>query len=116
VQAIRAITGAAVNGFVGAVYRLVPGAGHRDSWHDDADGNRRVGLTLNLSPAPFEGGELQLRAAGADEALWTVANTGPGDGLLFPIDALYEHCIRPMTGQAEKTALAGWFCVDPDRP
>ncbi|MDP1569779.1 MAG: 2OG-Fe(II) oxygenase [Vicinamibacterales bacterium] len=103
-----------IGGFVGAVYRLLPGAGHRDSWHDDADGNRRVALTVNLSEAPFEGGEFQLREK-AGRPLATIANTGPGDGVLFAIDPSLEHCIAPMRGVTPKTALAGWFCVDPSR-
>jgi len=103
-----------ISGFVGAVYRLLPGAGHRDSWHDDADGNRRVALTVNLSEAPFEGGEFQLREK-AGRPLATIANTGPGDGVLFAIDPSLEHCIAPMRGVTSKTALAGWFCIDPSR-
>ena len=115
VEFVRRVSAQEVTGFVGAVYRLEPGGGHRDSWHNDLDGNRRAGLTVNLSRQPFAGGELQLRARGAaDDVLWTVANTGPGDGLLFPIGDDVEHCIRPIEGSHPKTALAGWFCLDPD--
>jgi hypothetical protein len=101
-------------GFVGSVYRIAPGLDHRDSWHDDADGNRLVALTLNLSEGPFEGGELEMRERGRRQPLWRIANTGPGDALLFAIRPDLEHCIRPMTGTAPKTALAGWFCRDAD--
>jgi hypothetical protein len=116
IEFIRAVASApAITGYVGAVYRLLPGEGHRDSWHSDVDGNRRVGLTVNLSEAPFDGGELELRDRQSRSVLWRVHNAGPGDGLLFPIDAALQHRIRPMAGTAAKTALAGWFCEDADR-
>jgi hypothetical protein len=116
IEFVRAVAGdPVVAGYVGAVYRLLPGRGHRDSWHSDADGNRRVGLTINLSEGPFEGGELELRERRSRKVLWRVHNGGPGDGLLFPIDPALQHRIRPMRGTAPKTALAGWFCQDADR-
>ncbi|MGE3277966.1 MAG: 2OG-Fe(II) oxygenase [Vicinamibacterales bacterium] len=115
VAAIRTISGRPeAGGFVGAVYRLLPGAGHRDSWHDDCDGNRLVGLTVNLGEQPFAGGELELRQKGATAPLAVVANTGPGDGVLFAVDLALEHRVAPITGSVPKTALAGWFCRDPD--
>jgi hypothetical protein len=116
IELVRAVAGIpSITGYVGAVYRLLPGHGHRDSWHSDADGNRRVGLTVNLSEGPFEGGELELRDRRSRRVLWRVHNGGSGDGLLFPIDAALQHRIRPMGGTAAKTALAGWFCEDADR-
>jgi hypothetical protein len=116
VAAVRVVSAVPdIRGFVGAVYRLLPGAGHRDSWHDDADGNRLVGLSVNLSEAPFEGGEFQLRTRPDARPLATIANTGPGDAVLFGIDPALEHCIAPMRGTTAKTALAGWFCFDPSR-
>lgn len=101
-------------GFVGAVYRIEPGMGHHDAWHSDLDGNRLVGLTVNLSDGPFEGGELEMRDRESRRRLWRIANTGPGDGLLFALGPDLQHCIRPMSGSVAKTALAGWFCRDPD--
>ena len=101
-------------GFVGSVYRLVPGKDHRDSWHDDVDGNRLAALTINLSQEEFEGGELEMRQNGGGEAQWRIANTGPGDGLLFAIAPGLQHRIRPVVGTTPKTALAGWFCRDAD--
>lgn len=116
VAAVRQVAGVPdITGFVGAVYRILPGAGHRDSWHTDADGNRRVAITINLSEGAFEGGEFQMRERATGRAMATIANTGPGDAVLFAIDPALEHCIAPMRGHAAKTALAGWFCVDPSR-
>jgi hypothetical protein len=114
IQFVVAVSATEPTGFVGSVYRIVPGSGHRDSWHSDVDGNRLVGLTLNLSEETFEGGELEMRERGQREPLWRVANTGPGDAVVFAIAPNLEHCIRPMAGSAPKTALAGWFCRDAD--
>jgi hypothetical protein len=96
--------------FNGSVYRIQSGSGHRDSWHNDLDGRRQVAITVNLSEEPFEGGELQMRETASQVPLWTFANTGRGDALLFAIDPSLEHCIAPMRGAVAKTALAGWFC------
>lgn len=111
-RTVSAASGA--TGFTGSVYRLVPGQQHRDSWHDDVDGNRLVGLTVNLSEDVFEGGELEMRQHGGDKPLWCVANTGPGDALLFALGPDLQHRIRPIAGAVPKTALAGWFCRDAD--
>lgn len=114
IQFVARVSATKPTGFVGSVYRIAPGMGHRDSWHDDVDGNRLVALTLNVSEGRFEGGELELREHGQDQPLWRIANTGPGDALLFAIAPHLEHRIRPMTGSVAKTALAGWFCRDAD--
>lgn len=101
-------------GFVGSVYRIAPGMGHSDSWHSDVDGNRLVALTVNLSAERFEGGELEMRQRGRQRPMWRIANTGPGDALLFAIAPNLQHRIRRMVGSTPKTALAGWFCRDAD--
>ncbi|HXG89487.1 MAG TPA: 2OG-Fe(II) oxygenase [Vicinamibacterales bacterium] len=112
--AVEEITGHRdLEAFAGAVYRIAPGQGHRDSWHDDIDGRRRVAITVNLSEESFEGGELQMRQTESERRLWQFANTGRGDALLFAIDPSLQHCIAAMTGSAPKTALAGWFVRRP---
>jgi hypothetical protein len=114
IRFVADVSATAPSGFVGSVYRIAPGMGHRDSWHSDVDGNRLVALTLNLSEAPFDGGELELREHGKRTPLWRIANTGPGDALLFALAPDLQHRIRPMRGTHVKTALAGWFCRDAD--
>jgi hypothetical protein len=114
VRFVAEVSSTAPTGFVGSVYRIAPGRGHSDSWHSDVDGNRLVALTLNLSEEIFEGGELELREVDQPDPLWKIANTGPGDALLFAIAPNLQHRIRPMEGSTPKTALAGWFCRDAD--
>jgi len=107
---IRQLTGCRKIGkFVGRVYRMVPGRGHDFVWHDDFVQNRRLALTVNLSEKPFSGGLLQIRDHGSKRILHEIANTGPGDAVLFRVDPGLEHRITAVTGSLPKTALAGWF-------
>ena len=95
--------------FIGRVYRMDAGAGHHDVWHGDDDDNRMVGMSVNLSPGVYEGGVLELRERGSLRLLHRVANTGPGDAILFRIDHALEHRVMDVTGSASKIAYAGWF-------
>ena len=105
----------ALGSFFGRVYRMDPEAGHHDAWHDDYDeGNRMVALSVNLSPLPYQGGVLELRERGSGRMLRAVANTGPGDAVLFRIDQRFEHRVTDVVGSASKTAFAGWFQRQPD--
>ena len=81
---------------------------HSDTWHGDTDGNRMVTLSVNLGE-PYEGGVLQIREKPSDRILHEVANTGPGDAILFALGEQLEHRVGAVTGQATKMALAGWF-------
>lgn len=108
---VRDLTGCGEIGFFNPfVYKIVPGEGHFDTWHDDAGGgNRLVGISVNLGRRPFEGGVLQIRAKGTDAIIHSERNTGFGDALLFRIDGSLEHVVTEVTGTAPRIALAGWF-------
>jgi hypothetical protein len=111
IEAIRELTGcAAITSFSGRIYRFDPAVAHHDSWHDDTqDGTRLIGISLNLGRTPFAGGEFELRPRAEPERTITIANTGPGDAILFRIDPALQHRVRPAVGDMPKTALAGWF-------
>jgi len=100
--------------FNGRVYRMAPGAGHYDSWHDDVRETRLVTMSVNLSPEPYAGGLLQLRETQSDHILAEIANTGLGDALLFQISPRLKHRVSPVEGSVPKTAFAGWFQTEPD--
>ena len=107
---IRRITGCdAICSFAGRVYRLLPGEGHGTNWHNDMDGPRLVAMSVNLSPEIYGGGTLQLRNAHTRRVLREVANTGPGDALLFQIAPDLQHRVTAVKGAVPKTAFAGWF-------
>ncbi len=99
--------------FLGTVYRMIPGAGHVDVWHSDASEDRLIGLSLNLSEAPYRGGVLTIKDWTSGRTVFEIANTGRGDAFLFRIDAGLKHRISAVEGRAPKTAFAGWFCTGP---
>jgi hypothetical protein len=113
-QVIRRITGCdPVGCFKGRIYRIIPGQGHYDSWHDDVGWHRMVGMSINLSTDIFSGGLFQLRNIRSNDRL-DIANQGFGDAILFRIADYLEHQVSEMSGIHPKTALAGWFCSQPD--
>lgn len=94
--------------FSGSVYRLTPGLGHHHEWHDDVSRNRVAAMSINLSPAPYSGGVLQLRDRETERMLDEVENTGPGDAILFRVSPDLQHRAIEVT-EGLKTAFAGWF-------
>jgi hypothetical protein len=108
---IRDLTSCEEIGFFNPfVYKIAPGEGHFDTWHDDAEsGNRLVGISVNLGRQPFEGGVLQIRAKGGEAIIHSERNTGFGDATLFRIDRSLEHFVTEVTGSVPRIALAGWF-------
>ena len=109
-QIVRDITSCpAIDSYHGRVYRLDPAASSEDSWHDDMIEHRMVGMSVNLSKAPFSGAVFQLRDAGSKQVLHEVANTGRGDAIIFRLSHHLQHRNTGVTGTAAKTAFAGWF-------
>ena len=94
--------------FIGRGYKVLANSGHYDSWHPDTVHGRLLGLSINLSEAPFAGGRLQLRRCRSSE-LHEAPAMEFGDALLFRIDPEFEHRILPVTGAAPKCSFAGWF-------
>ena len=110
---VRAISGCDPIGcFNGIVYRMEPRPDHCDTWHSDMDGNRMVTLSVNLGD-PYDGGVLRIRDTRSNRVLHEVANTGPGDAILFALGDQLEHHVGAVTGTSTKMALAGWFQRSP---
>lgn len=108
-DAVREITGCdPIARFSGSVYRLTPGLGHHHEWHDDVSRNRVAAMSINLSPAPYTGGVLQMRDRETERMLDEIANTGPGDAVLFRLSPGLQHRAIEVT-EGLKTAFAGWF-------
>lgn len=111
--AIEAVTGCgALTRFSGFVYRLTPDTRHHHNWHNDMVQNRRVAMSINLEPAPYEGGVLQIRQRASGEIVAEVENVGPGDAIVFRIDGALQHRATEVTAGV-KTAFAGWFRSGP---
>ena len=110
---IEEITGSKdLRWFKGRTYRMIAEAGHYDNWHDDVVNSNEIGLSLNLSRNPFRGGMFMLRKRGSKQVLARVANTRPGDAVIFRIAPDLQHRISPLEGCEPKTAFAGWFRSD----
>ena len=100
--------------FQGRVYRVNPGSGHHDSWHNDIGEHRLVGMSINLSRELYSGGRLQIRDRVSGEIVSEVANAGIGDAVIFRLSDRFQHRITDVEGTASKTAFAGWFRAQPD--
>lgn len=112
---VRDITGCeAIGSFQALIYRVPACAPHVDDWHSDVDGNRLIGLSLNLGRRPFAGGKLQLRRRGSATVLHSGDMPGYGDALLFRIGDGLEHCVTAVTGDTPRLVMTGWFQRQPD--
>lgn len=106
---VQELTGVAVDSFTGRVYRMVPGKGHHDGWHDDLHAGRVLALSVNVGAEPYDGGHLLLRERTTGQQILDASNLGMGDGLLFRLDTFLEHRVDDVRGSVPKTAYAGWF-------
>lgn len=99
------------SGRVGYRHKVDAGGSHAHHypWHDDVKDDRMVGLSLNLSREPYQGGVFQLRKQGTTELLFEHANTGLGDAMLFRVDAALEHHVTRVESRAPRMILVGWF-------
>lgn len=99
-----------ISRFLGRIYMMRPNSADYDSWHSDNDGNRMIGISLNLSGGFYSGGDFQIRERQSEKMLGEIANKIPGDAHIFRISPDLQHFVAPVTGQVTKTAFAGWFC------
>ena len=99
--------------FDGRIYRANPGNGHHDSWHNDIGDDRLVGMSINLSREEYTGGVLQLRERESGETISEIENVRAGDAVVFRLARSLQHRISEVTGNAPKTAFAGWFKAQP---
>lgn len=96
--------------FSGRIYRLEPNSAHHTDWHDDAaGGDRRVGISFNLSQQPYDGGCFEIKRQTEDQIIRAMPNLTLGDAILFRIDRKLEHRVTAVTGTRSKTAFAGWY-------
>ncbi len=102
-----------IGSFQGSAYRMLPGARHAGSWHNDLIEHRLAAMSINLSEATFGGGELEIRRVDEARVVARVANRTPGDAVLFRVDADLEHRVTAVEGAAARTVVAGWFVAEP---
>ncbi|MDH3600111.1 MAG: 2OG-Fe(II) oxygenase [Candidatus Tectomicrobia bacterium] len=101
-----------IGGFWGRLYRRYEE--HYYPWHNDSDGNRLVGFTINLSTETYQGGGFEMREMPSKRICYEVSDTTFGDAHLFRIEPEYEHRVAPVEGGKPRTVYAGWFHTEPD--
>ena len=113
-QWIQKITGCgAIGCFGGRLYRMIPGEGYYDSWHDDLDGKRLIGLSINLSTTVYSGGGFQIKDFRNGKTINKIYNTGFGDAFLFRLADYLKHRVSDVEGLVPRVAFAGWFQSKP---
>lgn len=101
--------------FQGRVYKLISDPAHILDWHNDLkEPGRLIAMSLNLSPAPFRGGILQIREARGGRIVSELGNTGFGNAVIFRISPDLEHRVTQLRGDAPRISFAGWFRSDPN--
>lgn len=81
---------------------------HNDT-HDDAAGARRLGITVNLSDAAYEGGGFELRKTATREMLTRYRHDRAGTALIFDIAGDLEHRVLPLASGGPRRVFTGWF-------
>ncbi|TCP65995.1 MULTISPECIES: 2OG-Fe(II) oxygenase [unclassified Sphingomonas] len=81
---------------------------HNDT-HDDAAGARKLGITINLSDAAYEGGSFELRMTGTQETLVRYRHDRAGTALIFDIASDLEHRVLPLASGGPRRVFTGWF-------
>jgi len=114
-RCVERVTGSdTIRIFNGRVYVMRSDAPHFDRWHGDTTDGRLIGMSVNLSDGVFDGGRFQLTHVGHDEPEIEIANTGPGDAILFRIREDLRHRVSAVEGKVPRVAFAGWFQSAPD--
>lgn len=116
-QWLEQVTGLrALRGVAGAYAQTRAGAGHALDWHDDRNDPRRaLGVVVNLTSQPYEGGLFEMRRKGTAQPLLTHHHTKPGTVLIFAVRPDLEHRVTPLTAGGPRRVFAGWFLTDEER-
>lgn len=109
-QAVNAICGYAgkLSRVTGRYYEMHAAHRHLHGWHDDCNGDRLFGFSINLSPRPPGGGQFQLRDA-ITKQLYAALDSQLGDCHFFRVHRQLEHRVVPVTGAEPRCAFAGWL-------
>ena len=100
--------------FRSRVFEFHSSPDHYDDWHDDDEKGQTIGLSINLSPDPMDGGEFEIRNASTLEVYKKVSGSCFGDAHIFRIGPDFQHRVLPVRGPSVRRSCAGWFCTEPD--
>jgi hypothetical protein len=111
---VREITSCEVLGnYTGRIHRSTPGGEHHIDWHNDVYDYRAVGLNINLSRQPFQGGAFLLRDSSRGVRREVADDWSAGDAFLFQVSQGWQHRLTPVSS-GERTVGVGWFRTRPD--
>lgn len=114
-EALQSLTGCSpIGNYLGRIYRMNGDSNHYDSWHNDVDYGRLLGISINLGREPYEGGEFQLREENSGRLLCNISHTCPGNAHLFRISPQLKHRVMPVRGPGVRLVAAGWFQSGPN--
>lgn len=110
-KVIQQITGCReIKSFKGRIYQLEPNSEHRLDWHEDTfDPVRILGISMNLSKEPYEGGVFQIKRKESDDILREIPCGHLSDTHIFDISNSLLHRVTQTTGKHPRVAAAGWF-------
>lgn len=112
---LEAVTGArALVRVEGRVVQLRANDLDELAWHNDMDGeHRRLAVTIDLSDAPYTGGEFELREARTHKRLMRFHHDRPGTALIFAVRRDLEHRVTPLRSGGPRRVYTGWFFDSP---
>ena len=85
------------------------------AWHDDTqDVNRMLGVVINLSDAPFSGGQFEMRHARTEQPFLSHRYERPGSMMLFAVRRGLEHRVAEVTSGGPRRVYAGWLLSEPE--
>ena len=113
IETVRQITQLeTIKSFEGRIFKFEGDNKCFGNWHTDIGPtmpDRLVGISLNLSPMPYNGGLFKLRTIKTQQLHKIVKHETWGGVHFFRIDPTLEHCITAVEGIHPRIAYAGWF-------
>lgn len=102
-----------ITGVSGAIAQTAANADEALDWHDDLNKpERRLAITVDLSPADYQGGGFEMRRKGKTRAFFTHKHPAAGSLLIFAISPDLEHRLTPVTHGGPRRVFAGWFTAE----
>lgn len=113
---IESITGCSpIGSFGGRIYQNLPEKNHQLEWHSDTEQKERlIGISINLSVNPYQGGIFQIRERLSKKITFEVAGKNLGDAHIFRISPELQHRVTSTKGNFARIVAAGWFFSEPD--
>lgn len=115
-EVIQSITNCPpIGSFGGRIYKNLPQKKHQLDWHSDTEQKERlVGISINLSVKPYQGGIFQIRERKSKKITFEVGNKNLGSAHIFRISTEFQHRVTPTEGDFARIVAAGWFFSEPN--